>query len=70
MKMLTVKEVASRLRISTGAVYKAVSENSLNHYRIGSAIRISEDQLQSWLTSLATESAGRTDGRSYRHLDL
>lgn len=70
MKMLTVKEVASRLSVSTGAVYKAVSDSSLNHYRIGSAIRISEAQLQTWLESLATETTSNATRQSYRHLDL
>ena len=47
--MLTVKQVASRLNISLGAVYKAMQDGVLEHHRFGSALRISEEQLEEYL---------------------
>lgn len=47
--MLTVKEVASRLNVSQGAVYKAVRSGELEHHRIGISIRISEEQLTEYV---------------------
>lgn len=70
MKMLTVREVALRLSVSQGAIYKAISSNALQHYRIGTAIRISEDQLQQWLNTIQQESAATHCRQSFRHLGL
>jgi len=64
--MLTVKEVASRLRVSVGAVYKAVNDGRLRCHRIGSAIRISEDDFASFLT--ATASGGVRETVGFRHI--
>lgn len=47
--MFTVKEVANRLNISQGAVYKAVRSGDLQHHRFGASIRISEDQLTEYV---------------------
>ena len=47
--MMTVKEVAERLNLSEGAVYKAVHNGELEHHRFGAAIRITEDQLTAFL---------------------
>jgi excisionase family DNA binding protein len=37
--LLTVAEVARRLRVSRATVYKLVAEGKLPHVRIGNAIR-------------------------------
>lgn len=47
--MNTVAEIAKRLRVSTRHVYCLVEQGTLPAYKIGSAIRISEEQLQSYL---------------------
>ena len=47
--MMTVKEVADRLNLSEGAVYKAVHNGELEHHRFGAAIRIAEEQLSAFL---------------------
>ncbi|GAB5441331.1 MAG: hypothetical protein Fues2KO_16800 [Fuerstiella sp.] len=47
--MFTVKEVANRLNISPGAIYKAVRNGELQHHRFGASIRISEEQLTEYV---------------------
>ena len=53
--MLTVKEVAERLQVSKGAVYKAIATGRLGHHRIGACIRVSESQLQQFLETARVE---------------
>lgn len=47
--MKTVEETARALRVSSRLVYKLVETGKISAYRIGSAIRISDEQLQSYL---------------------
>ena len=46
---MTVEEVAKALRVSTSTVRRAISANKLEVYRIGSRLRISEEQLQAYV---------------------
>ena len=53
--MLTVAEVASRLRVSCSTVYSLIEAGHLRCYRIGlkrGTIRVTEDQLKVFLTSV------------------
>jgi excisionase family DNA binding protein len=47
--MLTVMEVATRLKLSRRAVYRAVELGDLEHHRFGASIRVSESQLEAFL---------------------
>lgn len=48
--MLTIKEVAERLKMSLSEAYKLCSENELPHYKIGKRMkRVSEEQLAQFL---------------------
>lgn len=50
--MLTVPEVAERLRVAVSTVYALVESGKLGAFRIGpndGAIRVSEEQLQVYL---------------------
>ena len=50
--MMTVPEVATRLRIAVSTVYALVEAEKLGAFRIGphdGAIRVSEDQLRAYL---------------------
>ncbi len=52
--MLTVKQVAERLRLSVSQVYALCGAGKLPHHRFGSgrgAIRVSEEQLAGYLRS-------------------
>lgn len=48
-KMLTIKQAAERLNVSIGLVYKLVNKGQLRAYRIASALRISEEELDEYL---------------------
>ena len=70
MKTFTVKEIAGQLGVSCGAIYKAVSNGSLKHYRIGAAIRISQQHFEDWLKQIEQEAPDSTVSQSFSHLDL
>lgn len=51
-EVMTVADVARRLKTSPGFIYGAIGDGRLKHYRLGKgqgAIRISEQQLQEFL---------------------
>ena len=50
-KLLTISDLAERLSISTSLAYRVVAEKKLRAYRIGGAIRFSEEQIQEYLQS-------------------
>lgn len=47
--MLRLKDAAKRLALSTSRLYEMVARGEIGHYRMGGAIRISEDQLAEYL---------------------
>ena len=72
--MLTVKEVAERLNLSSSKVYQLVSEGRLSHHRFDGAIRFAEEQIQDYLEETRQEPVPRqrkTDPRPrLKHLKL
>ena len=69
--MLNVKEVADRLGVSKGLVYKLVGGGKLGSHRIGSTIRITEEQLNEYLEETrAGNEASPFEIREFKHLDL
>ena len=63
--MLTVKEVAERLKVSPGLVYEWVESGQLPHFRMGAvgkrgAIRVDEADLVSFVAGMKKER--RRDG--------
>jgi excisionase family DNA binding protein len=55
--LLTVREVAGRLRVSTATVYALCQSGELPSIRVVNSIRVSERMLQAFL-SLRTERKG------------
>jgi excisionase family DNA binding protein len=49
--MLTVGEVAARLRVSTATVYALCKRGDLAHVRIANSIRVSETALAAFCSS-------------------
>ena len=47
--LLTIREVAERLRVSVSLTYRLVNCGELKCHRIKSAIRISEEQIAEYL---------------------
>lgn len=68
--MLTVKDVASELRLSIGAVYKAINSGRLGHHRFGSSIRITHEQLAEFIehSCVTPESPSTGLTRRFKHL--
>ncbi len=58
--LLSVQQVADRLQVSPSCVYQLIDSGKLSHHRIGVArgtIRVSEDDLTTYLEDSRTESA-------------
>jgi excisionase family DNA binding protein len=51
--VLTVKELAKRLRISRSKAYLLLEAGKVPHYRIDGTYRVSEEQLREYLESVA-----------------
>jgi len=47
--VLTVREVAARLRMSTATVYAMCRRGELEHYRVSNSIRVTESALAGYL---------------------
>jgi excisionase family DNA binding protein len=47
--MLTVRDIADRLNVSIGIIYRLIAMGELQCYRIGKAIRISTLQIEEYL---------------------
>ena len=50
-ELLTVAEVADRLRVSTMTVYRLIQREELNALRIGRSYRIEQEALDAFLQS-------------------
>jgi integrase len=61
--VLTVKQVAARLQLSTAVVYRQVEIGALGHVRIGNAIRVTEADLAAFIARAATGSTSPKGGR-------
>ncbi|WP_039962859.1 helix-turn-helix domain-containing protein [Rhodopirellula europaea] len=53
--MFTVGQAALRLGVSTRFVYRLCATGTMEHFRLGSAIRISSEQLERYLQSAKNE---------------
>ena len=45
---LTVKEVATRLRVCTATIYRLCTTGALRHFRVGACIRIRKEDLTAY----------------------
>lgn len=48
-KLLTVEEVAEKLKVCRSWVYKKISAKIIPHTRIGGLLRIKENELTKWI---------------------
>jgi excisionase family DNA binding protein len=73
--MLTIKEVAARLRLSLSKTYVLLNSGKLGYYQFDGAKRVSEEQLAAYLDATKREQQvvppERTSPRTrLRHLKL
>lgn len=52
MKMMTIKDVAEKLRISTKTVYRLINQGAVQPVKIGRATRIEDTDLQNYIQSI------------------
>jgi excisionase family DNA binding protein len=64
-KILTITEVAERLRMHAVSVYRLVKEARLPVFRIGRMLRFDADEVEQWMLN-AKPPAGRK--RRHRHV--
>lgn len=57
-RLLTMRELAERLRVSRVTAWRCVAERNLKCIRIGRAVRIRERDLEAWLERNATGGDG------------
>ena len=69
MVLLTVREVADQLGVSQGLVYKLIRNGDLESHRIGSAIRVSAQQVEEYLERSRSIGAPEVS-TEFRHLKL
>ena len=60
--LLTVPEVARRLRVKVSTVYTWTDNGVLPHLRVGRLLRFDPEQINAWLEAQARQSRGQ--GRS------
>lgn len=48
-EMLTVKELASYLRVHTDVIYALVREKQIPHVRLGSRILFTKESIHNWI---------------------
>ena len=61
-ELLTVREVASALRVKAVTVYKLCREGKLAHARFSNAIRVPEAAVARYLAGHRTPSSGHSSG--------
>lgn len=61
-ELLTVRDCAAELRVSTKTVYRAIGAGALRAHRVGQGLRISRRALEAYLDARATSTdEGRGD---------
>ncbi len=70
-ELLSVNQVASRIKVSASMVYSLVGRGLLKCHRIGRCIRFTEEQLTKYLVSCQAENElpKAQPRRRLRHLD-
>lgn len=49
MQLITIQELAKRLTVSLSSAYKLLANGEIPFYKIASCLRVSEEDLQSYL---------------------
>lgn len=60
MRLMTVPEVASAIRVSAGTVYRWIEENRVPSIRVGNAVRIP----RRWLDRMIAEAERASESKS------
>lgn len=63
MKLLTIKEVAAILTVSTHTARRMIVDGRLEHVRIGGSIRVKSDTLDAFIDAYTSYKWEPVDGR-------
>ena len=66
--MFTVKEVAKRLQVSIGFIYKSIASGELECHRFGKAIRVTQAQLDDFLERCKEDRESLHVNHTLKHL--
>jgi excisionase family DNA binding protein len=66
-RLHTVPEVADKLQVKPPTLYTWVSQNKIEHIRVGRLIRFSTQQIEKFLTSMSRGVSRDTDRREHQH---
>lgn len=69
-KFLTVKDLATSLRLTERHIYRLIKEGALPHYRIGGTIRFDAEQVREWLDSKRVYTKAQTRTIAETHLAI
>jgi excisionase family DNA binding protein len=56
--LMTIKETAAYLHVSESFVYRLTAAGTIRCYRVGGAVRISEEQVIEWLDAHESRPVG------------
>jgi excisionase family DNA binding protein len=62
--LIDVKAAAQRLGVSTFLIYRLTAAKKLPHFRINTAVRFREEDLEKWLLEQARCPAAADDGHA------
>lgn len=54
-KVLTAQEVAELLDVNKETIYRLVRINAIPYFRVGSALRFTEEAIQKWISKNETK---------------
>ena len=52
--MLSVRQVAACLSVSTATVYRLIAQGALTHVRVSNAVRMRPQDVEAWIAARAT----------------
>lgn len=64
-KLLTVEQIAEQFSVSQSFVYKCVQRQAIPYFKIGSAVRFSEEEIKKWLQDRKQEPKLRNRRKTY-----
>jgi len=64
-RLMTAAQVADYAQLNVQTIYRKVRSGDLPHYRIGTAIRFKQDEIEMALKGGQNAKKGRTRSRSY-----
>lgn len=62
--VLTIKEVAEYLKVNERTVYRLAAAHKIPAFKVGSAWRFKQSDLEEWINAQAAQGRGALDGNN------